>query len=187
MKKTTYLLIACMISLLIGGLYYFLKEEPLIEKHAKTAPPVAQQPSILSYQGNSITEEKDGKRLWELGAESIEVDTTTKNAILHNIDGTFYQEKGGSIHIKAPMATVDNATKEIVMTGKVQAVASDGATFTAQEAHWLGQAQQFSGSGDVIVTKEDTIMTGDRVDSDSNMEKMKVSGHAKIVKGGAPQ
>lgn len=186
MKKNTYLISACFIALLVGGLYYFLRDEPLRPMGTATTPKV-EEAVTLSYVGNSITEEKDGKRLWELGAETIEIDVNTKNMILKNIKGTFYQDNGGKIDITAPQAVMDNKTKDIIMSGKVHAIASDGSTFTAQETRWLGKEQLFSGSGDVICTKDDTIMSGDTIESDKNMVKIKISGHAKIVKGGASQ
>lgn len=186
MKKTTYLMIVCSALFLAGGLYYFFREEPLVVPKPAEVEQAAPA-STLSYVGNSITEVKDGKPLWELQAETIEMDMTTQNTNMKNIKGTFYQANGAKIDITAPAAVLDNKTKDITMTGTVHAVASDGATFTAQEAHWLGQAERFYGSGNVVVTKDDAVMTGDNIESDATMAKIKVSGHAKIVKGGASQ
>ena len=82
---------------------------------------------------------------------------------------------------------MDSKTKNIVMTGKAQAVASDGATFSAQEIRWMGQQQRFYGTGDVLLTKDHTVMSGDNIESDANMAKIKVSGHAKVIEGGSPR
>ena len=182
MKKNTYLLSACVIMIVVGCLYYFLKDEPFYQKEA--AAPKVEQAATMSYVGNSIIEEKDGKKIWELAAETIEIDVNTKNIMLKNIKGTFYQDNGGKIDITAPAAMMDNNTKDITMTGKVNAKASDGATFVAQETRWLGKEQLFYGTGDVVVTKDDTVMSGDKIESDKNMVKIKVSGHGKIIKGG---
>lgn len=184
MKKTTYVMSACAIIILASSLYYFLKEEPVQLKET-TGTQKTEQATTLSYVGNSIVEEKDGKRQWELGAETIEIDVQSKNMILKNIKGIFYQDNGGKVEITAPTAVMESKTKNILMSGKVQAVASDGAAFTAQEIRWLGQQEMFYGSGDVLVTKEDTVMSGDNIESDKALEKIKITGHAKIVKGGA--
>ena len=186
MKKTTYLMIACIALFLMGGLYYFLKDEPLAPPkpiEVEKVEPVAS----LTYVGNSIKQDKDGKPLWELAADTIEIDPTTKNINMKNIKGTFFQTNGGKVEVTAPGAMLDSKTKDIVMTGKVQAVASDGTTFTAQEARWAGLQELFYGSGGVVVTKEDTIMTGEKIESDANMAKIKVYGNAKIVQGGTPK
>ncbi|SFL61792.1 LPS export ABC transporter periplasmic protein LptC [Pelosinus propionicus] len=180
MKKKAGIILACII--IVSGLYYFLKDEPL----AQTPPvqPKDQQTSKLAYVGNSIMEQKDGKPLWELKAEFIEIDVDTKNVQLKNLVGTFYQEKGGKIEITAPEAFMNSQTKEIIMSVKVQATASDGTTFTATEARWSSSEQKIYGSGNVVLTKDDAVLTGDKIESDSNMEKIKVFGNAKVVKGG---
>lgn len=181
MKKKAGMILACII-ILVSGLYYFLKDEPLAQ--APPEQPKDQQTSKLAYVGNSIVEQKDGKTLWELKAEFIEIDVDTKNVQLKNLVGTFYQEKGGKIEITAPEAFVDSKTKNITMSVKVQATASDGTTFTANEARWSSTDQKVYGSGNVVLTKDDTVLTGDKIESDSNMEKIKVFGNAKVVKGG---
>lgn len=175
-------MIAC-IMIVAGGLYYFLKDEPL-PSPAPPQEPTAQQTDKLAYTGNSIVEEKDGKRLWELKAETIEIDVNTKNAQLKNLEGTFYQDNGGTIEIKAPEAVLDSKTRDITMSSQVQATSSDGAVFTANEARWSGQERKVYGSGNVVFTKDDTVLTGDTIESDTNLEKVKVSGNAKVIKGG---
>lgn len=183
MKKSIGMAIVCIL-FLVGGLYYFLKDEPL-PSEPQPVEPTTQETSKLSYVGNSITEEKDGKRLWELKAETIEIDSDTKNMQMKNVLGTFYQEKGGKIEIKAPEAFLDNKTKDITMPIRIEAVASDGGTFAANEARWSGKEQRFYGSGNVVVTKDDTVITGDKIESDTTMEKVKVYGNAKVIKGGS--
>lgn len=186
MKKTTGAMIACVVIFLVSSLYYFLKDEPIVPK-PPVVEPQNQQTSTMSYVGNSIFEEKDGKRLWELKAEAIEIDPETKNIRLKNLIGTFYQDKGGKIDITAPEAFIDSKTRDIMMSIKVHAVASDGGTFTANETRWSSKERHFYGAGDVILTKDDTVMTGDKIESDANMNKVKMSGNAKVIKGGAPK
>ncbi len=185
MKKTTYLVIACVIVLLAGCLYYFLKDEPLKPKEPVQVE--SSETATLSYQGNSIKEEKDGKPVWELSAETIDIDTNSKNMKFKNLRGAFYQDNGGKIHITAPEASLDSKTKEIMMVGNVQATASDGTLFVAQQIRWSNLEQHFYGSGHVSITKDDTVMTGDQIESDKNMSKIKVVGHAKVTKGGIKQ
>lgn len=184
MKKTTYLLVACMVALLAGGLYYFLREEaaPLPRQQQETGTEAAANPLLV---GNSIVEEQNGRRIWELSAEKIEMGSETNLLTLTNIKGIFYKDDGGTIEVTAPGAFVDTKTRDVTMTGSVKAVSSDGATFTAAEAHWAGQERHFSGNGNVRITRDDTVITGDRMESDANLEKVRVEGNAHVVKGGA--
>lgn len=181
MKNKKVLVILCIVLLLVGGVYYFTQNEsgnpPQTAQESGDAKPV--------FVGNQIIEEDHGKRLWELVAERIEIDPDTKKARMFNLKGIFYKEDGGTIEITAPEATMDNNTKDILMSGNVKAVANDGATFTAREARWDGKQRYFYGTGGVTLTKEDTVITGDQIESDANMEKVKVEGNARVVKGGA--
>lgn len=182
MKRNTYLTIACIILVLAGGLYYFVKDEPLV-------PPKQVQQSTdpgptISFKGSTYVEEQDGKRLWELTAETIEVETNSKNIILKNLKGIFYQDNGGKIELVAKQAVMDNKTKDIRMDGEIKATSStDGAAFTAPAVRWNAQERRMFGSGGITLTKEDTVITGDQFETDNNMEKIKVQGNALIRKG----
>jgi LPS export ABC transporter protein LptC len=179
--------IASIIVVLVGVLYYFVKEEPPLPPPLPAEVAQDTESGIMSYAGNELVEEQDGKRLWELNAETIEVDPNTKKATLKNMKGIFYRDNGGQITITAPQAFIDTQTKEILMVGEVHAVSSDGATFTAREARWFETDRHFLGTGGIKLTRDDTLITGDQIESDANMEKIKVQGHAYVQKGGTPQ
>lgn len=183
MKKTSYLAIACVILFVAGGIYYFVKEEPFTSpspKQEMNSEP-ASKPAFI---GTSLIEEQNGKRIWELTADSIEMDPNTKQATFIHVTGIFYQDNGGTIQLVAPQAVMDTQTKSIVLNGSVQAVASDGTAFSSQEARWDGENRRFYASGSVTVTKDDTVITGNQLESDANMEKIKVQGNAQVRKGG---
>lgn len=183
MKNKKLLMIACTIILVISSVYYFTRDN--------TADPqqTAQESSETKpvFIGNEIVEEENGKRLWELKADRTEIDPQTKTVKLVNLKGIFYKDDGSSIEIIAPEASMDANAKSIFMSGYVKAVSSDGATFTAREARWEGKTKYFYGTGGITMTKEDTVITGDKIESDANMEKVKVEGNARVVKGGAPK
>jgi LPS export ABC transporter protein LptC len=186
LKKTTYLGIACALLIIAGGLYYFNKTEPL------TPPPKTQEAksevtSNIIFAGSSIIEQKDGKKLWELTAETVEVDPKTQNARLINIKGTLYRDNGGKVDLIAQEGFVDTKTRDITLQGNVKAISSDGAVFTAPQALWVGKDQRLFGSGGITLTRDDTVITGDTVETDGDMQKIKVQGNAHIVKGGTAQ
>jgi LPS export ABC transporter protein LptC len=172
------------LSLLAGMLYYFIKDEPIIPKADKQEAP-SSSANTLSYIGSTLVEEKDGKRQWELTADKIEVDPNTQNADLTGIKGTFYRENGGKIDMTAAHALVDSKTHDVVLDGDIKAVSSDGAAFAAPKARWVNGRQYIYGSGGVRLTRQDTVITGDELESDANLEKVKVSGNAHIIRGGA--
>ncbi|EAX47320.1 protein of unknown function DUF1239 [Thermosinus carboxydivorans Nor1] len=181
MKKTTYLLTLCLVLLLAGGLYYFNKDEPLPQ-----APPqeAKSDPAFnMVFTGNSLVEEKDGKRLWELSAESIELDQKTNQVYLKNLKGVIYRENGDKVEITARQATLDTKTRDIVMTGDIRAASSDGAVLTAPSVRYAMDDRRFYGLGGVTLTRGDTVVTGEQLESDGDFAKVKVQGNARVRKG----
>ena len=186
MKKKAYLSIACAVLILAGGLYYFFAERT----SDSSATPQANPPkatSNITFSGSTIVEEQDGKKLWELSADTIEADPNGKTVYLNNLKGTFYQQKGGKIDIVAKRATMDSKTHDISMLGDIKATASDGAVFMAPEALWSGEPKRFTGLGGVTPIRGETIISGDKLETDDKMEKIKVFGNAKVVSGGKNQ
>ena len=62
----------------------------------KDAPPLEKR--VMTYNGNTIVEEKDGRKLWELTAESMEVDIDTQDAVITNLDAKFDCHDGKTNH-----------------------------------------------------------------------------------------
>ncbi|SDF72423.1 LPS export ABC transporter periplasmic protein LptC [Sporolituus thermophilus] len=185
MKKTTYLLIACLVLLLAGGLYYFNKDEPLPQAPAQE---VRSDPALnMVFTGNSLVEEKDGKRLWELSAESIELDQKTKQVYLKNLKGVIYQENGGKVEITARQATLDTKTRDIVLTGDIRATSSEGAILTAPSVRYAMSDRRFYGWGGVTLARGDTVVTGEKFESDGDFAKVRVQGNARVRKGVSAQ
>lgn len=184
MKKNMIGAILCAGLLLIGGLYYFNREEPPPKAPITVQP--ADTTGFLSFNGSSYVERKDGKAVWEIAAETIEMDPATKLIYLKGIKAVFYQEDGERLDITAPVATMDSKTKNITMDGDVKAVSSkDGAVFTARQALWAAQEQKLTGAGGITLTRDDTVITGDLLETDPNTQKYKVRGHVRVLTKGA--
>lgn len=180
MNKSVALLFICTFLVVGGVLYWAFSSQP------PEVPPVDPKPQLttMSYEGNSISEEKDGRKIWDLTAEVIEVDPDTKNMTLKKIDGVFYQEDGKTVSLKAPTAFYDTKSRDLAISGGVQAKTNDGATFAAEQVFWQGEQEIFYGEGNVQAEKDDTVLSGDRIETDAGMKKIKVIGNAHIVKRG---
>ena len=79
----------------------------------------------------------------------------------------------------------DNKTHDIIITEKVIATRNDGSNFTADQVLWQNSIQKFSGEGNIKIVQADTVITGDKMETDSGMNKVKVEGNAHVIKGGA--
>ncbi len=186
LSKTTYRVIAFTLLIVAGGLYYFNKAEtPPPQPPAQQAQ--ADPANDVTFAGSSIVEQENGKKLWEITAETVQVNPGANKAQLFNFKGTLYRKDGSKIDLVGRQAEFDTNTKDINLTGDFTATASDGAVFTAAKGRWAGKERRFYGSGGITLTREDTVVTGERIEGDELLEKVKVSGNARVLKGGIPQ
>ena len=176
--KNKKLIIILALALVAGFSYYFI----ISENNVKTKNDV--EVSNITYSGNTIVEEKDGKKVWELTANTIEIEPTTKNTILKKVKGVFYQNNGEIITLTAPEAVYDVNNRDITIKGLVQVVSNNGATMQGDVFKWQAKESKLVGDGNIILKKEDTVLTGNHIEATAGLTKVKVQGNAKIIKGG---
>lgn len=164
---------------LIGLVYWTILSVP------EPPPPVEPEdrPLIMTYDGNTLSEEKDGKKIWELTAEKISVNIETQDMTLENIKAIFYAKDGRVVQVVAKTGTYDHKTQDVNLSGDVKATTSDGAELTSSELKWLAAQELLSALGDVRATKEDMEATGERMDSYDGFNKIKIQGKAHLARG----
>lgn len=182
-NKSTYILIACVGLFIAGIVYYYAKPEP--KESNEPAEQAVQQAHInVVFDGTLIFEEVNGQRSWELKAESITLDPNTKLTHLNNIKGSVFHEKGEKVEFTAKNAVFEPDNRVITMEGEIKAQASDGGVFTAEKANYYSKDKKFKATGKIKLIKDNTLITGDKLESDANMEKIKITGQAKVIRGG---
>ena len=149
------------------------------------APPAidkVESPTTMEYVGNTISEEVDGVKVWELTAEKATVDIKTQNAELRNLVGHFYQKDGRTVELRAKYGTYDNTTKNVHVEGDVTVTTDDGAKLTSVKLDWFNNEYKLIASEKVKVTKDNIKATGDMAESNDGFRNFKLKGHAHIIK-----
>ena len=155
-----------------------------------TVPEISQQtdepsgPRVMSYADNTLSEERDGRTVWKMTAEKVNVDIDTNDTGMVKIDGTFYSDDGRSLTLKADEGRMDSKTRDIVLTGTIEATTSDGARLRAKEVKWTAADGSLSAEGDAELIRDGIRATGDRIVSTDQFQKFSVIGNAHIEKGG---
>jgi hypothetical protein len=142
-------------------------------------------PRIMSYADNTLSEERDGRTIWKMTAEKVNVDIDTNNTSMVKIDGTFYSDDGRTLTLKADEGRMDSKTRDVVLSGAIEATTSDGAHLRAKEVKWTAAEGKLSAEGDAEFVRDDIRATGDRIVSTDNFQQVSVIGNAHIEKGGA--
>ena len=123
------------------------KEPPPMEK--------VEPPTVMEYEGNTITEEKDGKIIWELSCDKLRVDSLTQDMELTNVRGKYYEEEK-TWELTAERGIYDQTDKVIYVEGNVIINNNvDSAELRSEELSWLTEKEILTAIGKVSVTKDD--------------------------------
>lgn len=160
----------------------------------KTTPPEpppmekVAPPTVMEYEGNTITEEKDGRIIWELSCEKMKIDTLTQNIELDGITAKFYQhdketDEEKSWELKADKGIYYQVNKVVHVEGEVAVKNSDGAELISDKLDFFADNELLIATGNVKIKKDDMRAFGDLAYSSNSLGKFGLSGNAKILKG----
>lgn len=151
-----------------------------------TPPPIQKvtPPTVMEYEGNTITEEKDGVIIWELTCTKIRVDTITQNIELDGVHGKFFQHDAEiSWELTADTGIYYQTDGNICVKGDVNVTNSDGAKLTSDQLEWLSAEEKLIATGNVKISKDDIRAFGDTAYSNNAFRHFGLLGNAKILKG----
>ena len=140
-------------------------------------------PKVLEYEGNTIVEEKDGVKIWELTSEKVRVDTVTQIAEFDKVSGKFYQEDGKVLELTANNGTYNQKSRDIHVEGDVVVLDGDGGKLTTKNLDWNGKEEILIANEDVKIFKDDMQAFGDRAESRDGFKHFFLKGHARVLKG----
>ena len=157
----------------------------VVQTTPDTPPPIEklEPPKTMEYEGNTISEEVNGVKIWDLTAEKVSVGIETQEAELKNIVGHFYQTDGRSFELQADFGTYSNITKDVHLEGNINVTTSEGANLTSEKLDWVSEEEILIASDKVKILKDDVKASGDRAESSDGFKKFKLKGHAHIIKG----
>ncbi|MDR3348316.1 MAG: LPS export ABC transporter periplasmic protein LptC [Acidaminococcales bacterium] len=170
LKKYRYIMIAA--ALAIAVVWWLLEGGPV-------GPPSGHREvgaANIVMTGGRIAEEKDGKKIWEMTAETIEIDSKTGQNTLIGVKGRLYRQAGGAIDIAAGGGTYDPENAEIFLSGGVTAVYSEGWRLKCREIKWDSAKGLISARGDAEFTKDGLLVYGSEIQADRELTKIKVAG-----------
>jgi LPS export ABC transporter protein LptC len=179
MDKKGKLLILFFTAFVLAVVVWAVKTIPMAPP--QTAP--TEDSKVMKYSGNTLSEEKNGKKIWELTAETMDMDIETQNVTLTNMSGKFYAENGTVVAVKAPHGYYEQTSKNLTLDGGVDIESSDNAKLNAQQLIWTSATAILAAEGNAKISKDDAVATGNRIESSDGFEIIKVIGNAHIVKG----
>ena len=180
MTKNQKILIAIVLAVLAALCYWTVSTIP-----DRVTEEVPLEKRVMTYDGNTLVEEKDGKKLWEMTAETMEVDIDTQDAAITNIDANFYAEDGRVLHVQAPKASYKAGEKFLTVEGGLKGDSTDGLHVKSDGLEWHAKDSKLALVGNAELQRDSDAVKaqGDRIESLDNFKKFKIIGHAHLEKG----
>ena len=150
---------------------------------APQKPQLEDGPKVMSYDNNTISEEKDGRKIWELTSETMTVDVDTKDVELTGLSGKFYEEDGRIVSVTADHGSYKSDTKDIQVDGNVAIETTDGAALSCGKLLWTEAEGKLTAAEDACIQQDDMQARADRIESTNGFHHFKAIGKAHIVKG----
>ena len=172
--------------LIVAGVGFFVGLVIWVISTTPDEPPPSEKfepPSKMTYETNTIVEEKDGVKLYELDATKMTVDAATQNAEFENIHGKFYQEDGKFVELTAQRGFYDRQSGDIHVEGDVVVTDSEGAKLTSGKLDWRGKDEILIATENVKISKEDMRAYGDIAEATNGLRHFKLKGNAHILRG----
>lgn len=153
---------------------------------APTPTPTGVPPLRIVGRGSagkpvSITEQSGNRKIYELIAPSLESNSYAQGAaqaVFQKAAVTFYDKDGTTLHARAPVATVNEQSKKVFLSGGVHARTSTGLTLTCDQLTYDRATGLVHGEGNVRIDglqgSSQEHLTGNRFTSDIKMTRIKM-------------
>lgn len=152
----------------------------------KPPPPeeeIPREAREMEYGVNTIREETaDGRLVWELTTESSRVDVNTQASSFENAAGKYYFADGRVLTITAPSGVYDSKSRNVKLTGGVQAETTDGERLTSRVLEWVAAEDRLIATENARFTKPGFSVTADKIEGWSGFSRFRATGRAHLVK-----
>ena len=165
------------------GVIFFVCLAVWVVRTTPSAPPPIEKvepPTVMEYEGNTITEEKDGKIIWELTCDKMRVDSITQDMELLNVKGKYYDDDK-IWKLTAQRGIYDRTQSIIYVEGEVVVENDDGEKLLSDELIWYSEEQMLTATGNVDVTKDDgSELLSDELTWFADKETLTATGNVKV-------
>lgn len=179
MNKRAIFSIIFLVAVIILSLWAFIMSGNILKKTEVAEKNDSGISEEVTLRELVITETREGKKFWEVYADSGRYDNGSNVAILKNITGNFYDGDKVILSLASPTATYDNNTKEIKLQGGVEAMNDKNVYLRADEVSWKGAKNNIVASGNVKIIRENQVMTvSDKSVFNTDFSNLEISGNS---------
>ncbi len=135
----------------------------------------------VSIEDFHLTEEKEGKKQWELSADKAEVVNSKGITRLRNIEMNFFQKNGDELFVSADKGIIQNSNKNIELIGNIKVSNLDGYILTTEKLKWTSDKKTILSDEKIEITGVDLNIIGKRMAVDVEKEILEIYGGVKVL------
>jgi len=181
MSKKNLISVFILLFLTILSVWVFFSNSPQKVEIKPQKVSVEKKPEDETVKASNlvITETKEGKKFWEVCAESGNYTKSAQQIILKNINGNFYKDNEVVLSVKAPYAIYDSVKRKVIMKNGAKAANNKNVIINAEEICWMGATGQITATGRVKIIQSDKILTtSDKSIFNSDFTNLKLIGNS---------
>ncbi|MCX7970203.1 MAG: LPS export ABC transporter periplasmic protein LptC [Negativicutes bacterium] len=135
----------------------------------------------ISMTGNELRGERDGKMVWQLRADTVEVDQDTQDSRLTTIAGEIFRDDGSVIHVVADRGLVD-ARRNFLLSGNIVAHSDDGMRLSCREMGMRTAENRVWARDGVEFSKPGFSLKCDLITSDAQLINLRAEGNVTAIR-----
>ena len=176
-KKRKIALVSVLLAIFIACIWAFVAANIITKNIKRDISSNDLEKQVVAIDSLLLTETKEGKKLWELYADSGEYDSSSKIIILTNIIANFYQDGAVIASGKSTRGTYDTETKKVILYNDSYIVYKDGTSINANLMEWEGKDKDVKARDNVIIIKpNEYIIKAKKAVLTNNMTLFRVIG-----------
>ncbi|MDR7554020.1 MAG: LPS export ABC transporter periplasmic protein LptC [Armatimonadota bacterium] len=136
----------------------------------------------LEVRQTAITSvDAQGRRQWELQAQTVVVDNAAGVAVLTAVRGTYYKTGEPAISFSAPRGRFDLASREVVLSGGVRAQSTTGRRVFAETVRWFPRTHELEAIGRVVLEQGTWRIQADYLRADVTLQRTTLRGNIRAT------
>lgn len=151
---------------------------------AAASAPQPMPPAVppLEVQQTAITSvDAQGRRQWELQAQTVVVDNAAGVAVLTVVQGTYYKTGEPAITFSAPRGRFELASRNVTLTGGVRARSTAGRRVSADTVRWFPKTHELEATGRVVLEQGAWTIRADYLRADVMLQKTTLRGNIRAT------
>lgn len=152
--------------------------------HPETTPDQEVSPDkLVEFNGSEIEEKQNGKLVWRLTAEKIQIDPDTQLMYFTKPQALIIGEDGTQFIVTSDKGVVDRQKRTIEIKPPMKAYTDKNDTLQTDGSVYYNMDTRMIKGGKVEIHRHDhTHLKADAFETNSSLDKVTLTGHAQVTK-----